>query len=155
MTGKIKFLPLPLGPCTDMGCPAGPSPVPVWKTRVSLPQMPIPTPRMRPNFRSCLRYNRAASAATLSLRKPVSSYGPVPVRPPSSSLFRHSSDTEYPQMRPNFRSCVRYDRAANETSLSYEKLNYSYECGRISYERAASPPIYPATKRPPNATTLP
>ena len=110
------------------------------------PQIPIHTPRMRPNFRSCLRYNRAASAATFSPRKSVLSYRLVPVNPASRPLFRHSPDTKSPQMRPCFPSCFRYNHAANETSFSYEKLNYSYDFGRISYETVFSPLVFSATK---------
>ena len=124
-----------------------------------------PHPRMRPLLRSWLRYNRKTSKTTLSPQKPVSSYGPAPVRAlfrPVRALFRpvfrHFPDTKSPRMRPPFRSCFRYDRKTIETTFSYENLRHSYDGGLTRYEYAPSRPVSPATKcprkRPPSPSWL-
>ena len=119
------------------------------RTKIAVPNL-----RMRPNFRSWLRYNRATSATTFSPRKSVPSYGPAPTHSPLCAFFRHSPDTKSPRMRPTFRSWLRYDRATNATTFRYKKLHHSYDFGRISYESAASRPHFPSYEVPPSATRL-
>ena len=110
MNGKIRFLPYPSGRCTNMYFSAGPVPVPAAGSRVPHPESAIPTLRMRPNFRSWLRYNRETNETAFSPRKPVPSYGFGPVRLPFCPRFRHSPDTKWARMRPHFPSCFRYER---------------------------------------------
>lgn len=153
MTGKIEFLLLPLGPYTNVGFGARSFPRASGGTPRFTSQIAIPTLRMRPDFRSWLRYKRATSATTFSRQKPVPSYDPAPVHPSFRPLFHRSPATKSPPMRPHFPSCFRYNRATNATTFSYEKLHHSYEFGRISYENAPSRPARPDTKclrmRPP------
>ena len=148
MTGKTKFFaPIPW-PVHGHGLPRQACPhACVGSPRVT-PKIAIHTPRMRPDFHSCLRYNRATSATTFDPRKTTLSYNLAAVNQPLRPLFPHSPDTKIPQMRPNFRSCFRYDHATNATNFRYEKLHHSYDFGRISYEYAYSSPISPATKSP-------
>ena len=141
MTGKIEFLLLPLGPYTNTGFRARSFPRASGGTPRFTSQIAIPTLRMRPDFRSWLRYKRATSATTFSRQKPVPSYDPAPVHPSFRPLFHRSPATKSPPMRPHFRRCSRYNRATNATSFSYEKLHHSYELGRISYENAPSRPM--------------
>ena len=152
MTGKTMFLPLPLWPCTNVGLAA--SVPPCGLVGIHVPKSPSTPPECGQTFLAGLRYNHETSAATFSPRKSVSSYDPVPVNPSLRPLSRQSPDTKSPPMRPDFRSCLRYNRAANETSFSYKTLNDSYDFGRISYERAASRSISSATESPPNETKL-
>ena len=137
MSGKIKFLCLPLGPCTDMYFRAAPSQVPATGTRVPHPKCPSTYPRMRPNFRSWLRYNRETRETDFSPRKPVPSYGLAPVRPPFRPLFRHSPDTKWARMRPDFRSCFRYERETMRPISATKNI------------AAATIAVSPATKTPP------
>ena len=83
-------------PVYEHGYPAaGPVPVPAAGTPVPHPESAIPTLRMRPNFRSWLRYNRETSATTFSPRKTVPSYDRRPASSqPSCPPSRHSTDTK-------------------------------------------------------------
>ena len=98
----------------------------------------------------------ADSDTTMRPMRPLSALenpSPATTLPPSSHpfpfLFHHSPDTKLPRIRPTFPSWFRYNHAANETNLSYEKLHLSYDCGLISYELAPSTPVFTATKSPP------
>ena len=88
----------------------------------------------------------------------IPSYNPAPIRPPLRPHFGRSPNTKCPPMRPDFRSCFRYSRAANATNSRYKKLRFSYDFGRISYEHAPLAPVFTATKslqmRPPSPSWL-
>ena len=75
------------------------------RTKIAVPNL-----RMRPNFRSWLRYNRETGETDFSPRKPVPSYELAPVRLPFCPRFRHSPDTKWARMRPHFPICFRYER---------------------------------------------
>ena len=117
------------------------------------PKMAIHTPKCGQTSVADSDTKRETNETTFSPQKPVSSYGLVPIRTPFWAIFHPSSDTKLPRMRPDFRSWLRYNHAANETTSRYEKLKHSYDCGRISYEHAPhalSPQLRNAPRMRPN-----
>ena len=110
MTGKIKFLRLPLSLHTNMGCPAAPAPVPAAGTRVSPPKSPSTPPECGQTF-------VAASDTTVRPVRPPSALGnPSPATDLSSSTRPYAPFFSTPQIR-NLPECGQTFVAVSDTTV--------------------------------------